>query len=373
MFLDLDHFKEVNDTLGHDAGDRLLVDVAGRLRRCLRETDTAARLGGDEFVVVCEGLSAPEQAAIGAGRIARALRTEVTGPHHAITVTVSVGVATSQGTSAPADLLREADAAMYRAKERGRARYEFAETAPAVTLPRGTTLAPEAIAPAAVTSPARYEPAVDLGTGEVTAVEARAASRAQEAAGLGGALDRACRDAVAWRSRLGDAAPALWVDAPVRELGRGTVVDRVARALATSGLPPHRLSLEVPERHLLGFGPSARADLAALGELGVRIAVDDARGAIATWPHLDRVPVHLVKIGASIVAGVGTRRVDGALVSGIVALGHALDLRVVATGVATGGQRQALRSLGCDLAQGDAVHEPVSASGVETGLATARP
>jgi len=158
----------------------------------------------------------------------------------------------------------------------------------------------------------------------------------------------------------------------VRELGRGTVVDRVARALATSGLPPHRLSLEIPERHLLGFGPSARADLAALGDLGVRIAVDDARGGIATWPHLDRVPVHLVKIGASVVAGVGTRRVDGALVSGIVALAHALDLRVVATGVATGGQRQELRALGCDLAQGDAVHEAVSASRVGTRPAAGR-
>jgi EAL domain-containing protein (putative c-di-GMP-specific phosphodiesterase class I) len=259
---------------------------------------------------------------------------------------------------------------MYRAKERGRARYEFAESIPA-SRAAGTTLAPEAFAPAGA-SPARYEPVVDLGTGAVTAAEACAATRARDAAGLGGALDRACADAAAWRTRLGDAAPALWVDAPVRELGRGTVVDRVARALGTSGLPPHRLSLEIPERHLLGFGPSARADLAALGELGVRIAVDDARGAIGTWPHLDRVPVHLVKIGASVVAGLGARRVDGALASGIIALAHALDLRVVATGVATAGQRQQLRALGCDLAQGDAVHAPVPATDVEAHAAAAR-
>jgi diguanylate cyclase (GGDEF)-like protein/PAS domain S-box-containing protein len=380
MFLDLDHFKEVNDTLGHDAGDRLLVDVANRLRRCLRETDTAARIGGDEFVVVCEGLAAPEQAAISAGRIARALRTEITGSHRAIAVTVSVGVATSQGTSAPADLLREADAAMYRAKERGRARYEFADTPPA-GVRAGSTLAPEAYAPSRdvpTGTPTQYEPAVDLGTGAISAVEAlvgvtrpagdqaaddkalAAANRVRVAAELAGSLlDDACRRAAGWRSALGEAAPALWLDAPIRELGRGRVVNRVADALAASGLPPGRLSLEVPERHLLGFGPSARADLGALTDLGVRIAVDDARGALATWPHLDRIPVHTVKLGAPLVAGLGRQRADAALVRGVVALAHALDMRVVATGVATGSQRAALGELGCDLAQGHAVHGPV--------------
>jgi diguanylate cyclase (GGDEF)-like protein/PAS domain S-box-containing protein len=388
MFLDLDHFKEVNDTLGHDAGDRLLVDVAGRLRRCLRETDTAARLGGDEFVVVCEGLATPEQAAISAGRIAGALRTEIPAPHHPLTVTVSVGVATSRGTSAPADLLREADAAMYRAKERGRARYEFAEATPDRALPAAVARPGDATARGSGRGrPSHYEPAVDLVTGAVRAVEARfrpgtqdgaagteprrAASRARDVAlPGGGALDTACRRAAGWHARLGAAAPALWLDAPVRELGRGTVVGRVAAALTSSGLPPERLSLEVPERHLVGFGPSARADLSALADLGVRLTVDDARGALAAWPHLDRIPLHAVKIDGALVAGLGTRRVDGALVRGLVSLAHGLDLRVVATGVATEGQREQLGALGCDLAQGGAVHAPVPADEV-TALVTA--
>ena len=389
MFLDLDHFKEVNDTLGHDAGDRLLVDVAARLRRCLRETDTAARLGGDEFVVVCEGLAAPEQAAVSAGRIARMLRTEIPAPRHPITVTVSVGVATSRGSAAPADLLRAADAAMYRAKERGCGRFEVAEP-PGVDAADSLAAAPRG-ASAAADRPTHYEPAVDLGTGRVAAVEALLATsatsrdrtalpvghhgpgtagRVRAAAGHAhGLLEHACRRAVAWYADRGDAAPDLWLDAPVRELGRGTVVARVAAALQASGLPPHRLSLEVPERQLLGLGPAARADLTGLAELGVRLAVDDARGDLGTWPHLDRVPVHAVKLGAALVGGLGRRRADGAVVRGIVALAHALDMRVVATGVATGGQRRQLGALGCDLAQGAAVRRPVASADVDRVMA----
>jgi diguanylate cyclase (GGDEF)-like protein/PAS domain S-box-containing protein len=394
MFLDLDHFKEVNDTLGHDAGDRLLVDVAGRLRRCLRETDTAARLGGDEFVVVCEGLAAPDQAAVSAGRIARTLRTEVPAPRHPITVTVSVGVATSRGSAAPADLLRAADAAMYRAKERGCGRFEVADPPGVDAVDAADALeATDAagtfpVAPRGPRAPAdrptHYEPAVDLGTGRVTAVEALLAGRAPSGAVPGGhhgpgaarrvraaaghahgLLEHACRRAVAWYSARGDAAPDLWLDAPVRELGRGTVVARVAAALQASGLPPHRLSLEVPERQLLGLGPAARADLTGLAELGVRLAVDDARGDLGTWAHLDRVPVHAVKLGASLVGGLGHRRADGAVVRGVVALAHALDMRVVATGVATGSQRTQLGALGCDLAQGAAVRAPVPSADVD--------
>jgi diguanylate cyclase (GGDEF)-like protein/PAS domain S-box-containing protein len=384
MFLDLDHFKDVNDTLGHDAGDRLLVDLANRLRRCLRDTDTAARFGGDEFVVVCEGLATPDQAAASAGRVARALRTEIQAPHHPIMVTVSVGVATSRGTSAPAELLREADAAMYRAKERGRARYELATVATPADLAAlpgqgatGAAAGPDA-------GPGLYEPAVDLVTGRVAALEAvlRAgrttrpdpaavtppgpAQRVRAAAGHAhGLLENACRRAAGWYSAHGDAAPALWVDAPVRELGRGTVVGHVASALEDSGLPPHRLALELPERHLLRLGPAARADLGGLAELGVRLAVDDARGGLATWPHLDRIPLHMVKVGASLVAGLGGRRADGALVRGVVALAHALDMRVVATGVTTGGQRRELGELGCDLVQGPAAGAPVAAADVD--------
>jgi diguanylate cyclase (GGDEF)-like protein len=385
MFLDVDHFKEVNDTLGHDAGDRLLVDVAGRLRRCLRESDTAARLGGDEFVVVCEGLAAPEQAAVSAGRIARTLRTEIPAPRHPITVTVSVGVATSRGAAAPADLLRAADAAMYRAKERGCGRFEVADPpgVDGVDEDPGATGAPRAPGD----RPTHYEPAVDLVTGRVAAVEALLAARAPTGAVPGGhhgpgavrrvraaaghahgLLEHACRRAVAWYAARGDAAPDLWLDAPVRELGRGTVVARVAAALQASGLPPHRLSLEVPERQLLGLGPAARADLTGLAELGVRLAVDDARGDLGTWPHLDRVPVHAVKLGAPLVGGVGRRRADGAVVRGVVALAHALDMRVVATGVATGGQRSRLGALGCDLAQGAAVRAPVPSADVDRVL-----
>jgi EAL domain-containing protein (putative c-di-GMP-specific phosphodiesterase class I) len=125
----------------------------------------------------------------------------------------------------------------------------------------------------------------------------------------------------------------------------------------------------VPERQLLGLGPAGRADLTGLAELGVRLAVDDARGDLGTWPHLDRVPVHAVKLGAPLVGGLGRRRADGAVVRGVVALAHALDLRVVATGVATGGQRSELRALGCDLAQGAAVRAPVPSADVDQVLA----
>jgi EAL domain-containing protein (putative c-di-GMP-specific phosphodiesterase class I) len=275
---------------------------------------------------------------------------------------------------------------MYRAKERGRARYEFADPPGAAVVATGTTLAAEAYAtPAPDDEPTHYEPAVDLGTGAVRAVEALvptaatgperrhgkdAAYRVRAAAEHAqGVLEHACRRAVAWQERFGDAAPALWVDVPVRELGRGAVVGRVAAALQASGLPPHRLSLEVPERHLVGFGPSARADLVALGDLGVRLAVDDARGGIVTWPHLDRIPVHAVKLGASLVAGLGRHRADGALARSMVALAHAMEMRVVATGVVTGGQREELGVLGCDLVQGGAVHGRVPATDVERLLA----
>lgn len=379
LFLDLDDFKDVNDSLGHVAGDHVLIEVAARLRGCLRETDTAARLGGDEFVVVCEGLNDPREADLVADRIDRALAVPLTVGGTQVQVTVSVGIVTAAGgTVPPEDLLRDADTAMYRAKTNGKDRYETYDRAMGVGARRQLTLAGE-LSHALPREQLRlhFQPMYDLRTGAIVGVEAllrwQHPTRGLLAPGeflhvaegrrlmipIGDwVLATAGAQASSWQRTFGARAPDMWVNISGQQLGRQHLTGIVEQILTETGLPPAKLGLEVTERQLIGRADHVRADLIALRGLGLRLAVDDFGTGFNSLDYLRRFPFDEIKIDQSFISGLGRDRTDTAVTASVIALGRALDLVVVAEGVETRDQYQRLQDLGCELAQGYLLQRP---------------
>ncbi len=378
LFLDLDDFKVVNDSLGHDVGDEFLVAIAGRIGSCLRDTDTAARFGGDEFVVLCADLDQPGEAQVVARRLDRALRQDVVLRGHVLVPSASIGVAVSRAGSTPESLLADADAAMYRAKEHGKGRYELADGSVRGRAARQISLEAELRQGLDRDEFALlYQPCLDLATDRVVAVEALlrwdhpvrglltpdqfldVAEERDIMAPLGAwVLDEACRQAASWEAELGDGAPELWVNISSRQLGRHELAGIVQGALDRSGLPARRLWLELTERQLLSAAHSARRDLLALPELGVRLAIDDFGTGTYGLEHLRTIPVSGLKIDRSFVAGLGADRTDTALTVALVSLARSLEMTCVAEGIETSEQRRLLQDLGCDLGQGFLLGRP---------------
>ena len=373
LFLDLDRFKVVNDSLGHAAGDRLLVAVAGRLAAGLRPGDTASRLGGDEFTILLEGLDGPEDAAVIAERLGAALAAPVPLEGHAVHVTASVGIAFSAGGDADADaLLRRADAAMYRAKRRGRGHHE--RYCPGLDAGRGGRLALEGELRQALERGelrVHYQPQVDLATGRVAGLEALARWRhpargllapgvfipLAEETGLILPLGRwvlveACRQARRWGARRGGARPpVVSVNLSPRQFLQPGLADDVAGILRATGADPRALQLELTEGVLLEHTGATTATLEQLKTLGVGLAIDDFGTGYASLGYLRQFPLDTLKIDRSFVAALEGD--DGAaLVEAMVTLAHRLGLRTVAEGVETAAQADRLRALGCDLGQG---------------------
>ncbi len=371
LFLDLDRFKDVNDTLGHDAGDRLLVAVATRLRGGLRDGDTLARLGGDEFVVLLEDVADVGDATRTVTRLLAALTPPLALDGREYRLTASVGIALGRVDHArPEEVVRDADIALYRAKEGGRAGYAVFDPAMQAALvarldlerdlrqalERGEFLL-------------HYQPIVDLRTGRM--IRAKVLARWQhptrglvppgdfiplaEETGLIAPLGRwvlgeACRQAAAWAAA--GTPVAIAVNLTTREFQHPGLAREVAAALATTGLAARWLGLEITESLAMRDMAATIATLAALGALGVPVAIDDFGTGYSSLAYLKRLPVGALKIDKAFVDGLGTDEEDTAIVATIVTLAHALGLRVVAEGVETAAQADQLLQLGCDLAQG---------------------
>ena len=382
LFLDLDRFKVINDSLGHNFGDQLLVGVAARLRDAVRPSDTVARIGGDEFVVVCEDIVGVEDAARIAERIAEALSRPFDLTDDEVLLATSVGIALSSGPGdTPETLLRDADAAMYRAKEGGRNRYEVFDSSMRVEAVERLDLE-QALRRALGRSEFRlfYQPVLDVETGTIVGVEAllrwqhpeRGLLRPAEFISLAEetglilpigrwALQEACRQAKRWREADPDRPPlTVAVNLSARQLAQPDVADMVAEALESTGTDPSQVWLEITESVLTGDTEATIGALRALKALGVRLSVDDFGTGYSSLLYLKRFPVDTLKVDRSFVAGLGTHPEDTAIVAGVVGLAQTLGLTAIAEGVETEEQRAALLALGCDLAQGYLFGHPES-------------
>ena len=418
LFLDLDNFKTVNDSLGHGAGDVLLTTVARRLLNATRGCDAVARLGGDEFAVLVDDVPGPGEVAIVAERILEAMRRPVHLEGADVTVAVSVGIATSAHAETAEALLRDADVAMYRAKADGKGQYRVFEPAMhAAALARlrlegelrravtdqlaepsaGLSADASFVGDDARCEPAAagsgrfylaYQPIVSLTTGEVRSVEALLRwqhpdrgpiSPAEfvplaEETGLIVPLGRwvlhaACQQAGAWRRVHGGAALRVAVNVAERQLRDPGFVADVRAALAASRLPSGALLLEITEGALMQEPERVRRTLVALKALGVQLALDDFGTGYSSLSYLQRFPIDVLKIDQSFVRGVASEEGDRAIARTVVALGQALGLHTVAEGVETEAQRAALAALGCDLGQGYLYARPLAEDDVLAFLA----
>ncbi|MEZ5143712.1 MAG: PAS domain S-box protein [Acidimicrobiales bacterium] len=381
LFCDLDHFKVVNDGMGHSVGDRLLVAVAERLRQQLRPGDTVSRFGGDEFVILCEDLDDVEDAISVAKRVDHALNQPFRLGEDDLHIGVSIGIAlTEKGDGHPEALIRDADAAMYRAKAKGRNRYQVFEVdmweqaVDRLDLERALR---RALGRGELEL--HYQPIVDLRTGKVLAVEALMRwhhpdrgllspdqfMNVAEETGLivpmgGWVLAEACRQLQAWKDVLPDLAVSVSVNLSARQLDHPDLVAVVDDALRASGLDGGRLHLEITESVLMEDVERSRHTLARLTELGVHVAVDDFGTGYSSLSSLRRFPVDRLKVDRSFVDGLGDEPEDTAIVAAIVNLAHTLGLQATAEGVETERQRHALEDLGCDSAQGYLLARPLA-------------
>ncbi|RSM73118.1 diguanylate cyclase [Actinoplanes sp. ATCC 53533] len=381
LLLDLDGFKEINDSLGHAAGDALLVQVAARLRAAVREGDTVARFGGDEFAVLVESGTARADAETVAARIAAALQEPVLLGGRELHVAVSIGLACGADAAGTDQLLRNADLAMYRAKSAGGAGLAAYDPGMLTGLVERLELEADlrlALERAELTL--HYQPTVDLRTGEIVGFEAlvrwQHPTRGMippldfigiaEATGLIVPLGRwvlteACRQAVAWgagRTRRLKMA----VNVSVRQFEHGDLSAMVAEVLAETGMPVDQLCLEMTESVLLTDTDENLTQLQRLKALGVTLAMDDFGTGYSSLAYLRRYPMDILKIDRSFVDRLGGDREDEALVRTIVRLGRNLGMTTVAEGIEEAAQLAILRDLECDLAQGYFLSRPLPAA-----------
>jgi diguanylate cyclase (GGDEF)-like protein/PAS domain S-box-containing protein len=377
LFSDLDDFKTVNDSLGHDAGDQLLVAVAERLRAVMRPEDTTARFGGDEFAILLEETS-EEGTRRAAERILEALRSPFEFHGRQVVMHASIGASvTSDSQTEPDDLLRQADLAMYNAKTSGKGRFAFYEPqmhAAAVTRMELKADLEQAIADHDFEL--HYQPIVDLRSGRVTGLEAllrwRHAERGlvlpaefipiAEETGLivslgSWVVNAACEQLAAWGRAGVPAGPlhsrmSMWVNLSARQLQEPDFVETVADALRSSGIQPDRLTLEITESALMSDLDQSAATLHRLRALGVRLAIDDFGTGYSSLSYLERLPVEVLKIDRSFTAAIGQGRDVPVLVRSIVKLGQTLHMEVLAEGIETAEQLARLRAIDCRLGQG---------------------
>ncbi len=394
LILDLDGFKGVNDTLGHDAGDQLLRIVAERLNETVRATDTVSRFGGDEFAVLLD--DADEGLAVSVARRALARLAEpATVAGRELQVAASIGVAVHTGEGGGDDLVRHADVAMYAAKDAGRGRHEVFRSEMARDPDELLGLDNELRAALDRREfTVHYQPEISLAGGEIVGVEAlvRWTSPTRgpigpdvfipvaESSGLIAALGdlvvrEACRQTADWlRDGVVGRDFVTWVNVSGKQLTMGGVPAAIDRALEAAGLPARNLGLEVTEAEIVvgGAADRAPAELQQLHDAGVRIAIDDFGTGFSHLAQLRHIPVDMIKVDRSFVQGVERDAKDTAITTSVVALAHALGVVAVAEGIETAGQLAHMRTIGCDVGQGYLFSRPVPAAEMTAFLRGAR-
>jgi diguanylate cyclase (GGDEF)-like protein/PAS domain S-box-containing protein len=389
LFLDLDHFKLVNDSLGHQIGDELLAAAAPRIKQALRSSDTVARFGGDEFGILLEDIASERDAIETAERIAAIFARPfvLSGSEHF--VTTSIGIAMAAGGERADELIRDADAAMYRAKDSGRARYEVFDEGM-----RG-----RAIERLRVENDLRralernelrleYQPVVSLHNFSIVGVEALLRWRHPERGEISPeefvpiaeengliepigrwVLEQACRQAAEWYEARPDCAPInISVNLSAVQVTRRSLPDVVRSVLRATGLDPACLSLEITETVMVRDADGLGEVLHALKALGVRLVLDDFGTGYSSLSYLTRLPLDVLKVDRSFVDGLGREARDTAITETIIAMSRALSLDVVAEGVETSEHVRELSRLGCNLAQGFHFSRAVPAGEITAAL-----
>ena len=388
FFLDLDHFKNINDSLGHSAGDTLLKAVADRVRRCVREGDTIARFGGDEFTLLIPTIENVEDAAKIAQKITETLKIPFMIAERELFVTTSIGISMYPNDGSDAEtLVRNADSAMYRAKDQGRDNYQL--YAPAMNARALERLALENSLRKALSNDElvlHYQPLVDISSKSIVGLEALIRWNhpergllspahfisAAEVSGLivpigNWVLVTACRQLKIWQKRI-DPDLTVAVNLSARQFQQGNLTSEVMQALEQTGLDPGSLELEITESSAMQNAENSIHTLRELKALGVRISMDDFGTGYSSLNYLKRFPIDTLKLDQSFVRDVTTDRGDAAIVSAVISMAHSLDLKVIAEGVETAEQLAFLQKQRCDYIQGYFFSAPLSVEDLEPYL-----
>jgi diguanylate cyclase (GGDEF)-like protein len=392
LYLDLDGFKDVNDTLGHEAGDELLIGVADGLRGILREVDTVARLGGDEFAILIE--DELQSATSTAQRIVRQFERPWSLSSGYVSVGVSIGVAARHAEEELDELLRQADAAMYAAKASGKGRWRvFSPDLGTGVLTSKSFRAELQHAVEEEEFVVHYQPVMNIGDGSASGVEALVRWNhprrgilppseflgEAESSGHVVHIDRwvlreACRQVRAWQKSIPGAEQlSMHVNLSARDLQHASLAEEIGEAVRGSGLAPADVILEITETTLVHDADAVAIELSKLKELGVELALDDFGTGFSSLSHLYEFPIDIIKIDRSFVAALGVDKRRPGLVKAIVDLGKALGLVVVAEGIEQEAQLEYLRSIGCTRAQGYYFAKPLDAEALEAFLRAAAP
>ncbi len=382
LFMDLDNFKVINDSLGHEVGDRLLVGVSRRLKECVRPEDTVARFGGDEFVILLEGIMDLSGATRVADRITEVLTAPFHFEGHEVFVSTSIGIAPApKASDEPEDLLRNADLALYRAKKKGKAQYRFFDE----------SMGTEALKRLELESGLRkalereefrvyYQPKISINDDKIVSLEAlirwehpeRGLLEPEEflpvaeESGLivqigEWVLDEVCQQGRKWQERFAEhSPPRVCTNVSAREFLQTDLVGRVTESLQKSGLRGHGLSLEVPEGVLMDDPESNVEKLTKLKKLGIHIVIDDFGTSYSSLSYLKNFPLNFLKVDRSLIVRLGEEPEDKAIVAAMIGLAKGLGWAVTAQGVETEEQLALLRELGCDIVQGYYLSRPVT-------------
>jgi diguanylate cyclase (GGDEF)-like protein len=389
LFLDLDRFKAINDSMGHEAGDQVLQEVARRLRSCLRDCDTVARLGGDEFVIILEGFDHPDNIHSVTHRLLFALSPEIMVQGLPLSITCSIGISLIPGDGETVDeLLKASDIAMYHSKDHGKNAYHF--YSPAMNIEKRQFLQLEVALRKAVKEHdflLHYQPQFDLRTLELLGFEALVRWRhpelglidpdafipLAEETGLilllgDWVLETACGQTRAWMDHH-PTSLRMAVNLSGRQFWQSNLVESIARGLGKAGLSPDCLELEITESMVMRDVDQAIAKMHELAAMGIRLSMDDFGTGYSSLAALKRFPIHTLKIDKSFIKDVTTNQNDAAISASIIALAHTMNLTVIAEGIETREQLEFLLEKGCEIGQGYFFSKPIEASEAELMLA----
>ncbi len=392
LFLDLDNFKQVNDSLGHEAGDELLLAIKPRLIGALRPGDTVARFGSDEFAVVCENLANEAGAVSIARRILEALTDPVPAGGTEHFVSASIGIVVVEGGGAAAsEVLRDASAAMHRAKQAGGSRWELHDDSMRRRL-LARVSAERELRDAVPAEQLRlyYQPVIDLEGPRVIGAEALVRWQhparglllpgefiplAEETGAIltvgKWVIEHAISDGARWQRAFPELRLTVSLNLSARQVAQAGIPRIVRDALRDNGVEPGQVELEITESALIDAGEMPGEVLGALKDLGVRLVLDDFGTGYSSLSYLKRFPIDAIKIDRSFISGLGSDRGDTAIVAAVINMARALDISVIAEGVETEDQAGSLRAMGCDYAQGFHYSPPVPGDVFSTFLTCA--